>query len=97
MASPQMPMLSLAQLIGGWRRAQHRKVAIDLRAVGIDDHAAALLGERGWRLMGDEFAAKNATMVHEFPGWTDELRSLQAPTLVMFGDRDNIFCAGLFK
>ena len=36
----------------------------------------------------DEFAAKTSTMVHEFPGWTDELRSLQAPTLVMFGDRD---------
>jgi pimeloyl-ACP methyl ester carboxylesterase len=36
----------------------------------------------------DEFAAKNATMVHEFPGWTDELQSLQAPTLVIFGDRD---------
>src|SRR5580658_9068495 len=27
----------------------------------------------------DEFAAKNSAMVHEFPGWTDELRSLQAP------------------
>jgi pimeloyl-ACP methyl ester carboxylesterase len=27
-------------------------------------------------------------MVHEFPGWTDELRSLQMPTLLMFGDRD---------
>jgi len=27
-------------------------------------------------------------MVHEFPGWTDELRSLQAPTLLIFGDRD---------
>jgi pimeloyl-ACP methyl ester carboxylesterase len=26
--------------------------------------------------------------VHEFPGWTDELRSLQAPTLLIFGDRD---------
>jgi pimeloyl-ACP methyl ester carboxylesterase len=26
--------------------------------------------------------------VHEFPGWTDELRSLAAPTLLMFGDRD---------
>ena len=25
----------------------------------------------------DEFAAKTSTMVHEFPGWTDELRSLQ--------------------
>jgi pimeloyl-ACP methyl ester carboxylesterase len=36
----------------------------------------------------DEFAAKNAAMVHEFPGWTDELRSLQAPTLLIFGDRD---------
>jgi pimeloyl-ACP methyl ester carboxylesterase len=26
--------------------------------------------------------------VHEFPGWADELRSLQAPTLLIFGDRD---------
>jgi pimeloyl-ACP methyl ester carboxylesterase len=29
----------------------------------------------------EEFAAKNSMMVHEFPGWTDELRSLQVPTL----------------
>jgi pimeloyl-ACP methyl ester carboxylesterase len=36
----------------------------------------------------DEFAARTSTMVHEFPGWTDELRSLQAPTLLLFGDRD---------
>jgi len=36
----------------------------------------------------DEFAAKNAAFVHEFPGWTDELRSLQVPTLLIFGDRD---------
>jgi pimeloyl-ACP methyl ester carboxylesterase len=36
----------------------------------------------------DEFAAKNSAMVHEFPGWTDELRSLQVPTLLLFGDRD---------
>ena len=36
----------------------------------------------------DEFAAKNSTLVHEFPGWTDELRSLRAPTLLIFGDRD---------
>ena len=36
----------------------------------------------------DEFAAKNSAMVHEFPGWTDELRSLQVPTLLIFGDRD---------
>ena len=27
-------------------------------------------------------------MVHEFPGWTDELRSLQMPALLIFGDRD---------
>jgi pimeloyl-ACP methyl ester carboxylesterase len=26
--------------------------------------------------------------LHEFPGWTDELRSLGAPTLLIFGDRD---------
>jgi pimeloyl-ACP methyl ester carboxylesterase len=36
----------------------------------------------------DEFAAKTQTLVHEFPGWTDELRSLQVPTLLIFGDRD---------
>src|SRR5689334_18242071 len=36
----------------------------------------------------DEFAAKTSAMVHQFPGWTDELRSLQAPTLLIFGDRD---------
>jgi pimeloyl-ACP methyl ester carboxylesterase len=36
----------------------------------------------------DEFAAKNAKMVHEFPGWTEELRSLRAPTLLIFGDHD---------
>ena len=37
----------------------------------------------------DEFAAKTSTMVvHEFPGWTDELRSLDVPTLLIFGDRD---------
>jgi pimeloyl-ACP methyl ester carboxylesterase len=27
-------------------------------------------------------------VVHEFPGWHDELRSLQTPTLLIFGDRD---------
>jgi pimeloyl-ACP methyl ester carboxylesterase len=27
-------------------------------------------------------------MVHKFPGWTDELRSLEVPTLLIFGDRD---------
>jgi len=36
----------------------------------------------------DEFAAKMSAMVLEFRGWTDELRSLQAPTLLIFGDRD---------
>jgi pimeloyl-ACP methyl ester carboxylesterase len=36
----------------------------------------------------DEFAAKTSAMVHGFPGWTDELRSLQVPTLLIFGDRD---------
>jgi len=35
-----------------------------------------------------EFAAKTEALVHEFPGWTDELRSLQVPTLLIFGDRD---------
>jgi pimeloyl-ACP methyl ester carboxylesterase len=36
----------------------------------------------------DDFAAGTSAMVHEFPGWTDELRSLQVPTLLIFGDRD---------
>jgi pimeloyl-ACP methyl ester carboxylesterase len=36
----------------------------------------------------DEFAARSSAMVHEFPGWTDELRSLRSPTLLVFGDRD---------
>jgi pimeloyl-ACP methyl ester carboxylesterase len=36
----------------------------------------------------DEFAARVSMMVHEFPGWTGELRSLRAPTLLIFGDRD---------
>src|SRR6266550_7941995 len=36
----------------------------------------------------DEFATRTSTMVHEFPGWTDELRSLPVPTLLIFGDRD---------
>jgi pimeloyl-ACP methyl ester carboxylesterase len=36
----------------------------------------------------DEFAEKTSTMVHEFAGWTDELRSLHVPTMVIFGDRD---------
>ena len=36
----------------------------------------------------DEFAARTSTMVHEFAGWTDELRSLRVPTLLIFGDRD---------
>jgi len=35
-----------------------------------------------------EFAAKTEALVHEFPGWTGELRSLRAPTLLIFGDRD---------
>ena len=36
----------------------------------------------------EEFAARTSAMVHEFPGWTDELRSLQVPTMLIFGDRD---------
>ncbi len=36
----------------------------------------------------EEFTVRVSTMVHEFPGWTAELRSLQAPTLLIFGDRD---------
>src|ERR1700745_559986 len=34
------------------------------------------------------FAARTEALVHEFPGWTDELRSLRAPPLLIFGDRD---------
>ena len=36
----------------------------------------------------DDFAAKTSDMVHEFAGWTDELRTPQLPTLLIFGDRD---------
>ncbi len=36
----------------------------------------------------DVFAARVPAMVHEFPGWTDDLRSLQLPTMLIFGDRD---------
>jgi pimeloyl-ACP methyl ester carboxylesterase len=36
----------------------------------------------------DEFAARVTAMVHEVPGWSGELRSLLAPTLLIFGDRD---------
>jgi pimeloyl-ACP methyl ester carboxylesterase len=36
----------------------------------------------------DELAARASAMVHEFPGWTDELRSLRVPTMLIFGDRD---------
>jgi pimeloyl-ACP methyl ester carboxylesterase len=36
----------------------------------------------------EEIAAKTAALVHETPAVTDELRSLRAPTLLVFGDRD---------
>ena len=36
----------------------------------------------------EAFAGRVSTMVHEVPPWTDELRSLRAPTLLIFGDRD---------
>jgi pimeloyl-ACP methyl ester carboxylesterase len=36
----------------------------------------------------DEFAAKTSAMVHQFPGWTDELQLLQMPTMLIFGDCD---------
>jgi pimeloyl-ACP methyl ester carboxylesterase len=36
----------------------------------------------------ERVAAKTTAMVHEVPGKTDELRSLQMPILLMFGDRD---------
>jgi pimeloyl-ACP methyl ester carboxylesterase len=37
----------------------------------------------------EEFAAKTSAMVQQIPAWTDdELRSLRAPALLIFGDRD---------
>lgn len=36
----------------------------------------------------DDFAAKTSDMVQQFAGWTDELRTLRTPTLLIFGDRD---------
>jgi pimeloyl-ACP methyl ester carboxylesterase len=37
----------------------------------------------------EKFAARVTAMVHEVPGWTpDELSSLRAPVLLVFGDRD---------
>ncbi|MGH3397897.1 MAG: alpha/beta fold hydrolase [Streptosporangiaceae bacterium] len=36
----------------------------------------------------DQLGARTSAMVHDFPGWTDELRSLRAPTMLIFGDRD---------
>jgi pimeloyl-ACP methyl ester carboxylesterase len=36
----------------------------------------------------EEFAGRMTTMVHSFAGWTDELRSLDVPTLLVYGDRD---------
>ncbi len=36
----------------------------------------------------EKLAARTSAMVHEFPGWTGELRSLRVPTLLIFGDRD---------
>jgi pimeloyl-ACP methyl ester carboxylesterase len=35
-----------------------------------------------------ESAARTTKMVHEVPGKASELRSLHAPVLLMFGDRD---------
>ena len=37
----------------------------------------------------EKFVARVPSMVHEVPAWTaDELQSLRAPTLLVFGDRD---------
>ena len=36
----------------------------------------------------EEAAAKTSALVHEIPGWGDELGKLLAPTLLVFGDRD---------
>ena len=36
------PMFGLGPLFGTWCGAQDRQVAIDLRAIGVDDHAAGL-------------------------------------------------------
>ena len=36
-----------------------------------------------------ESAAMTTALVHEFPGWTaGQLKSLRAPVLLLFGDRD---------
>jgi pimeloyl-ACP methyl ester carboxylesterase len=35
-----------------------------------------------------DLQVKTGTAVQKFRGWTDELRSLRAPTLLVFGDRD---------
>jgi hypothetical protein len=54
--------------------------ASELKSVGLS-HSAAQTRTRG--------PAKMSTMVvYEFPGWTDEPRSLHAPTMLIFGDRD---------
>src|SRR5262245_22481757 len=36
----------------------------------------------------EAFAGRMTAMVHGFAGWTDELRSLDVPTLLISGDRD---------
>jgi pimeloyl-ACP methyl ester carboxylesterase len=36
----------------------------------------------------EAFGARLTATVHGFAGWTDELRSLRVPTLLVFGDRD---------
>ena len=48
------PVLDLAPFLIRWRGAQNLQVAVDLRAVGVDDHAMDLLskGEGQRRLAG---------------------------------------------
>jgi pimeloyl-ACP methyl ester carboxylesterase len=36
----------------------------------------------------EELAAHTTELVHTFAGWTDELRSIRSPVLLIFGDRD---------
>ena len=86
--------LSFGPLLGPLATAR-QVIAVELQGHGHTADTGGLPGVAR-RLQGgrpdpahfDEFAAKNSAMVHEFRGWTDELRSLQAPTLLIFGDRD---------
>jgi pimeloyl-ACP methyl ester carboxylesterase len=57
-------------------------------AADFEEMRAAYLAVSPEPARFEESAAKTSAMVHEVPGWTDELGKLQAPTLLIFGDRD---------